>query len=67
MNDVPQSYNEKVVAFLRQPNVEDLLKQRHPSYASNNKLKRKVENIRLEGGAAVDRYSNDVELIILLR
>ena len=67
VEDVPQAYNDKVVAFLRQPNVDELLKHKHPNYAGNSKLKRKVEAIRLEGSTAVDRYSNDMELIILLR
>ena len=67
VEDVPQAYNDKVVAFFRQPNIEDLLKSKHPTYSSSAKLKRKVEAIRLEGSTAVDRFSNDVELIILLR
>ena len=65
--DVPTAYNEKVVAFLRQPNIMDVLKEKNSAFASNVALKGKVNTIRAEGVEALDRMSNDVELIILLR
>ena len=61
------AYNDKVVAFLRQPNIMDILKERQPSLMDNHKLKNKVQMIRNEGVEPLERYSNDVDLIILLR
>ena len=62
-----KGYNDKVVAFLRQPNIMDILKERQPSLMDNHKLKNKVQLIRNEGIEPLERYSNDVDLIILLR
>lgn len=61
------AYNEKVVQYLRQPNIMDMFKERHPALASNAGLRSKITTIRNEGVDALDRMSNDVELIILLR
>ncbi len=61
------AYNEKVVAFLRQPNVIDALKEKHATITSNQSLKNKINLIRSEGVETLDRLSSDVELIILLR
>ena len=66
-SNVPTAYNEKVVSFLRQPNVMDSLKERHPTIATNPALRSKINTIRTEGVEALDRLTNDVELIILLR
>ena len=64
---VPTAYNDKVVAFLRQPNIMDILKERHPIIASNQALRDKVNAVRADGTAAIDRFSHDVDLTILLR
>ena len=61
------AYNDKVVAFLRQPNILDILKERHPAFTSNSTLRQKVVMIRNDGVDALERLSNDIELIILLR
>ena len=61
------AYNDKVVAFLRQPNLSEILKDRHRNFASNIPLKNKVSLIQKEGSEALDRFSNDMELILLLR
>ncbi|GAB6021682.1 hypothetical protein CHUAL_004262 [Chamberlinius hualienensis] len=63
---VPTAYNDKVVAFLRQPNIMDILRERHPAVGSNQGLKDKINAIRIEGTGALDRMSDDVDLIILL-
>ncbi|XP_038044586.1 E3 ubiquitin-protein ligase HECW1-like isoform X2 [Patiria miniata] len=63
---VPMAYNEKVVAFLRQPNIMDILKERKGDLSTNPKLRDKLHLVRQEGIAALERLSNDVELIILL-
>lgn len=64
-----EAYNDKVVAFFRQPNIAEILKEKHRSFASNIPLKNKVHLIRSEGGGveALEKFSNDVELILLLR
>lgn len=63
---VPTAYNDKVVAFLRQPNIMDILNERHPAIASNQALRDKVNAVRADGTAAIDRLSHDVELTIVL-
>ena len=65
-NEVPIAYNDKVVAFLRQANIMEILKERQPALLSNSSLKTKVTLIRSDGVDALDRLANDVELIILL-
>uniref|UniRef100_A0A8C5DWZ5 HECT-type E3 ubiquitin transferase n=1 Tax=Gouania willdenowi TaxID=441366 RepID=A0A8C5DWZ5_GOUWI len=36
---VPVAYNDKIVAFLRQPNIVDILQERQPELARNTSLK----------------------------
>lgn len=62
---VPVAYNEKVVAFLRQPNILEILKERHGS--TSRSLREKINAIRVEGTTALERLSHDLQLTILLR
>ncbi|VDI22521.1 E3 ubiquitin-protein ligase HECW2 [Mytilus galloprovincialis] len=64
--DVPTTYNEKVVSFLRQPNASDILKEKYPTYASTSKLRDKVNKIQSGGTEALERMCNDLDLILLL-
>lgn len=64
--DIPTAYNEKVVAFLRQPNIMDILRERHSLVGSSQALRDKVNAVRVEGTAALDRMSDDIHLTILL-
>ncbi|CAG9819172.1 unnamed protein product [Phaedon cochleariae] len=64
--DVPAAYNDKVVAFLRQPNIFDILKERHSPVGSSSSLRDKVNAVRVDGTCALDRFSHDVHLTILL-
>lgn len=63
---IPTAYNELVVAFLRQPNIIDILKERQPQLSKNQSLKDKVGKIRTDGISALHRLSDDVELTMLL-
>ena len=63
---IPTAYNELVVAFLRQPNIFDILKERQPQLSKNQALKEKVNLIRSDGQTALHRLSDDVELTMLL-
>ena len=45
----------------------DILKERSSTVGQNGPLRSKINTIRAEGVEALDRMSNDVELIILLR
>ncbi|XP_064456152.1 E3 ubiquitin-protein ligase HECW2-like [Ornithodoros turicata] len=63
---VPTAYNDKVVAFLRQPNILDILRERHPAITSNAGLRDRVHCIRAEGTSALGRLSHDLDLTILL-
>lgn len=64
--DVPVAYNEKVVAFLRQPNILEILRERHGTNCSRS-LREKINAIRVEGTAALERLGHDLQLTILLR
>ncbi|XP_044264975.1 E3 ubiquitin-protein ligase HECW2 isoform X2 [Tribolium madens] len=64
--EVPVAYNDKVVAFLRQPNIFDILRERHPPIGTSLSLRDKVNAVRVDGTAALDRLSHDVHLTILL-
>lgn len=63
----PSTYNGRVVAFLRQHNIIDILKGKSSAITSNKFLRDKVNMIRQDGCHALERLSCDVELIILLR
>ncbi|XP_071447017.1 E3 ubiquitin-protein ligase HECW2-like [Hetaerina americana] len=64
--EIPTAYNEKVVAFLRQPNIFDILKERQPAVGTRQALRDKVNAVRVEGTPALDRLSDDIDLTILL-
>ncbi|RZB39160.1 E3 ubiquitin-protein ligase HECW2 [Asbolus verrucosus] len=64
--EVPIAYNDKVVAFLRQPNIFDILRERHHPIGTSLSLRDKVNAVRVDGTAALDRLSHDVHLTILL-
>uniref|UniRef100_M4ADG7 HECT-type E3 ubiquitin transferase n=1 Tax=Xiphophorus maculatus TaxID=8083 RepID=M4ADG7_XIPMA len=59
-------YNDKIVAFLRQPNIFDMLQERQPSLSRNHALREKVHYIRTEGTQGVEKLSCDADLVILL-
>ena len=64
--DAPETaYNERVVLFLRQPNIFDVLKEKTGS--GQKSMRDKVNAIRQDGTLALDRLSCDVELTVLLR
>lgn len=57
----------QVVAFLRQPNILEILKERHGQSAVSRSLREKINAVRVEGAAALDRLGHDLQLTILLR
>lgn len=63
---VPTAYNDKVVAFIRQPNIFEVLKERWPQISSSQNLKDKVNLIRADGVSALTRLSHDVDLTIMI-
>ncbi|KAK3551937.1 hypothetical protein QTP70_031518, partial [Hemibagrus guttatus] len=65
-DSVPLAYNEKIVAFLRQPNILELLQERQPSLARNHILREKIHYIRTEGPQGVEKLSCDADLVMLL-
>ncbi|XP_033762658.1 E3 ubiquitin-protein ligase HECW2-like [Pecten maximus] len=65
VEDIPTTYNDKVVAFLRQPNLPDILKETYQGYSSH-RLRDKINRIRSEGTEALDKMCNDMDLILLL-
>ncbi|XP_067291686.1 E3 ubiquitin-protein ligase HECW1 isoform X2 [Pseudorasbora parva] len=65
-DSVPLAYNDKIVAFLRQPNILDMLQERQPSLARNHTLREKIHYIRTEGAQGVEKMSCDADLVMLL-
>ncbi|CAL8317389.1 unnamed protein product, partial [Gadus morhua 'NCC'] len=65
-DNVPQAYNDKIVAFLRQPGVLDILTDRQPALTRNPSLREKIHYIRTEGAPRLERLSCDADLVILL-
>uniref|UniRef100_A0A8C1YTQ2 HECT-type E3 ubiquitin transferase n=1 Tax=Cyprinus carpio TaxID=7962 RepID=A0A8C1YTQ2_CYPCA len=66
VNLVPVAYNDKIVAFLRQPNIFEILQERQPELIRNHSLREKVQFIRNEGVSGLARLSSDADLVILL-
>uniref|UniRef100_A0A8C3AG33 HECT-type E3 ubiquitin transferase n=1 Tax=Cyclopterus lumpus TaxID=8103 RepID=A0A8C3AG33_CYCLU len=60
------TYNDKIVAFLRQPNIFDMLQERQPSLSRNHALREKIHYLRTEGTQGVEKLSCDADLVILL-
>uniref|UniRef100_A0AAR2J6P2 HECT-type E3 ubiquitin transferase n=1 Tax=Pygocentrus nattereri TaxID=42514 RepID=A0AAR2J6P2_PYGNA len=65
-DSVPLAYNEKIVAFLRQPNILEMLQERQPSLARNHTLREKIHYIRTEGPQGVEKLSCDADVVMLL-
>uniref|UniRef100_A0AAZ3RJF0 HECT-type E3 ubiquitin transferase n=1 Tax=Oncorhynchus tshawytscha TaxID=74940 RepID=A0AAZ3RJF0_ONCTS len=63
---VPVAYNDKIVAFLRQPNIFEILQERQTEFIRNHWLRSKVQLIRNEGASGLARLSGDADLVILL-
>uniref|UniRef100_A0A8C3G8F8 HECT-type E3 ubiquitin transferase n=1 Tax=Cyclopterus lumpus TaxID=8103 RepID=A0A8C3G8F8_CYCLU len=65
-NSSQLTYNDKIVAFLRQPNIFDMLQERQPSLSRNHALREKIHYLRTEGTQGVEKLSCDADLVILL-
>uniref|UniRef100_A0A1A7YYF1 HECT-type E3 ubiquitin transferase n=1 Tax=Iconisemion striatum TaxID=60296 RepID=A0A1A7YYF1_9TELE len=63
---VPVAYNDKIVAFLRQPNIFEILQERQPDFNRNHVLREKVQLIRTDGVSGLNRLSGDADLVMLL-
>ncbi|KAK7893280.1 hypothetical protein WMY93_022432 [Mugilogobius chulae] len=63
---VPVAYNDKIVAFLRQPNIFEILQERQPDLSRNHSLRFKVQLIRTDGVSGLARLSGDADLVMLL-
>ncbi|XP_048479602.1 uncharacterized protein LOC105392491 isoform X3 [Plutella xylostella] len=63
--EIPVAYNDKVVAFLRQPNIMCILRSRCGS-GCGAALRDKVSSVRAEGAPALLRLQHDVPLTCLL-
>ncbi|XP_067867783.1 E3 ubiquitin-protein ligase HECW1-like isoform X2 [Heterodontus francisci] len=63
---VPVAYSDKIVAFLRQSNILEMLQERQPSLGRNHTLREKIHYIRTEGTLGLGKLSCDADLVILL-
>lgn len=61
------SYEERIVNFLKQPNVFDLIKaKRSASGLLNSSLRDKINQIKKGGVGALKKYSHDVNLTMII-
>lgn len=60
------AYNQKVVLFLRQPNILQVLQHKYPLLKKNEGLRNKINAIIADGTHALKKYRNHIELTILL-
>lgn len=61
------SYEEKIVAFFKQPHVIDLIKvKRSASGLLNSSLREKINQIRKGGVSVLKKYSHDVNLMMII-
>lgn len=67
MDAYPVAYNDKVVAFLRQPNILEILRERNGQVPVTRQLREKVNAVRVEGASGLDRLGHDLQLTMLLR
>ena len=65
VNDANIDYSDRVVAWLKQPDIESQL-ARYPQFRSSNSLGEKIKRIIRHGRPALDHYSNDVHVAQLL-
>ncbi|KNC25510.1 hypothetical protein FF38_00892 [Lucilia cuprina] len=65
-NEVPVAYNEKVIAFLRQPNIIEILRERQGQNNVSRSLREKINILRVEGVPALERLAHDLQLTMLL-
>uniref|UniRef100_A0A7N6F6U5 HECT-type E3 ubiquitin transferase n=1 Tax=Anabas testudineus TaxID=64144 RepID=A0A7N6F6U5_ANATE len=63
---VPVAYNDKIVAFLRQPNIFEILQERQSDFSRNHSLREKVQLIRTDGASGLARLSGDADVVMLL-
>uniref|UniRef100_A0A3P8UWT3 HECT-type E3 ubiquitin transferase n=1 Tax=Cynoglossus semilaevis TaxID=244447 RepID=A0A3P8UWT3_CYNSE len=63
---VPVAYNDKIVAFLRQMNIFEILQERQPDISRNHSLREKVQLIRSDGVSGLARLSGDADLFLPL-
>ncbi|CAG0912721.1 unnamed protein product [Notodromas monacha] len=65
---VPTAYSDQIVAFLRQPNVMDVLAARYAplTVPPPNPLWDEIIEIRSKGPVALEKYQNDINLNIML-
>lgn len=56
-----------MIAFLRQPNIIEILKERHGQANVSRSLRDKINILRVEGVSALERLGHDLQLTILLR
>ncbi|XP_034461758.1 E3 ubiquitin-protein ligase HECW2 isoform X2 [Hippoglossus hippoglossus] len=61
-----RAYNDKIVAFLRQPNIFEILQERQADITRNHPLREKVQLIRTDGVSGLARLSGDADLVMLL-
>ncbi|XP_067021713.1 E3 ubiquitin-protein ligase HECW2-like isoform X1 [Acropora muricata] len=62
----PLTYNQQIVGFLSQPNVESIIKTKYPTYTRSPSLKANVRRVQTDGERALGRLSNNVDFIMLL-
>lgn len=57
----------QVIAFLRQPNIIEILRERQGQNNVSRSLREKINILRVEGVPALERLAHDLQLTMLLR
>lgn len=61
------SYEHKIIAFLKQPNIFDLIKERRSAASLlNSSLRDRINQIRKGGVSVLKKYGHDVNLMMLI-
>lgn len=65
-NATPLTYNQQIVGYLSQQNIDTLLKNKYQPYSRSPTLKANVRRVQAEGERALGRLSNNLDFIMLL-
>uniref|UniRef100_A0A914V346 HECT-type E3 ubiquitin transferase n=1 Tax=Plectus sambesii TaxID=2011161 RepID=A0A914V346_9BILA len=59
-------YHRRVIQFLRQPTFDNLLNERLPTMAQDERLRKKLATIAKQGLTALHKLANDIDVITVL-
>ncbi|XP_031568245.1 E3 ubiquitin-protein ligase HECW2-like [Actinia tenebrosa] len=66
VNSTALTYNQQVIGFLSQSNIDEIISRKQQSYIRNMALKANIRRAQCEGERALERLSNNVDFVMLL-